>query len=433
MSEHILTTELERYLLGELKHAEWLAFDSHIGKCGECRSMALSRADLGISAGALEYALSAKLPRHLTYEEIEGIADDILTGNALNRAEKHLGLCGECRDEVAELRDFARPASLVIPDAAQPPVGLTGQFARLFSPRIWALASVGALLVIVFSKWFTLHEKTPADDALSTGTPQIDIITAATPSGPPPEITNAVPPDTETTADVTVSPKLVVSLSDGGTPVGIDDAGNLVGFEGLSQKQNELLRAAFRNGEVTFGTEAKELIPGSGKRMGENSSTVSDSFRLDGPIGKIVDTERPNFSWQPLEGVSSYRVDVFDLNYEKVASSGDLRTTRWTAELPRGRTYIWQVTALKDGKEIRSSQAPATEARFRTLDTARSQSLAAISRRFPRSHLLLGLAYAEAGMISEARRELGSLSRENRNSAILRKLLKRLEMSGRRL
>lgn len=429
MDEHIELNEIERYLAGELTTPELLRFDRHIGECGKCRRAALNRADRAITAAVIERAFAARLQSHLTYDEIEGMVNEDLTGKALVRAEAHLESCFECRDEINDIREFARPRESAKPSPSFSPAGLLVRPGGLLVARLWVPAFVGAVLIFVFTIWFQGRGGKPSDLAVSTQAPWTDGTTDATPSPPEPAAASKSP---EAKAETVPGSELATSLNDGGSVVGIDRSGNLVGFKGISERHSELLRSAFKSGSLTVGAEAIEVIPGSGKRMGGNAPEGGEDFRLDDPVGRIIDTGSPEFSWRPVEGAASYRVDVFDVNYQKVASSGDLRTTRWKTNLRRGRTYVWVVTALRGGIEIRSSQEPGTEARFRTLDDARSRNLALIRRNYPRSRLLLGVAYAEAGMIDDARRQFGMLSRENRNSPVPRKLLKELEKAAAR-
>ena len=80
--------------------------------------------------------------------------------------------------------------------------------------------------------------------------------------------------------------------------------------------------------------------------------------------------------------------------------------------LPRGRTYTWQVVAESAGRRLVAPAPPEPDVRFRVLDASRAEALsAARSRRA--SHLVLGVLYAEAGLIDDAHRELLALHRDN--------------------
>jgi hypothetical protein len=157
--------------------------------------------------------------------------------------------------------------------------------------------------------------------------------------------------------------------------------------------------------------------------MGE-SDAPGESFEVVGPVGRVVDSGQPVLRWRPIAGGEGYSVDVFDDQYNKVASSGRLTATSWRARLPRGGTYVWQVTAYRDGTEIKAPRRPAPEARFRTLDTTRSAEIARLKRSG--SHLALAVAYAEAGLLDDAERELLSVTGQNPGAALSKKFLEQI-------
>ena len=419
MHKHISTYDLDQYLIDGFTIDELSAFDSHIRRCDECRRMAMSREGLVLPLQSLYRKLSARRPSHLNYSDIEGLADNTLSNEELKRAEEHLSNCNECREDVDHLLEFARPAPTYISEAVRPASGLLDRFTPILSGRGWSLVpALGIIVVVAAAVWFLLPRQPSGDQSQITDANDTTVAPTLAPetNGP---ITPAKIPDV-----APVSEQLTLAIKDGGLTVGIDANGELIGYEGRSNKQDELLRSALLRETVVVGAEAKDVEAGSDRRMGEENLSVEESIRPVSPVGKILDTSRPVFSWRPVDGVEFYSVEVYDLDYNKVASSGELKETRWMAELPRGRTYVWKVIGVKNGQEVRL--ATRREARFRTLDAVRSRDIAAIRKRYPRSHLLLGLAYSEAGMISEARKEIEALQRTNPNSPILRKILAQL-------
>jgi hypothetical protein len=124
-------------------------------------------------------------------------------------------------------------------------------------------------------------------------------------------------------------------------------------------------------------------------------------------------------------------VRVFDDTFNEVLASPEVKGTEWNAAkpLPRGRSYKWQVTATVDGKEVISPVRPAPDAAFRIVNTAAAEDIEAVKRHHPHSDLLLGLAYARAGMRAEAEQAFSSLLRRNPNSEIARKLVRQVRSS----
>lgn len=160
--------------------------------------------------------------------------------------------------------------------------------------------------------------------------------------------------------------------------------------------------------------------------MGEGQS--GSPFALTNPIGRIVESDRPQFRWRPLKDAESYVVSIYDADFNKVAESPALRQPNWTAalRLKRGVVYQWQVTAVKDGQEIKSPVRPAPDAKFKVVDGAAANDIAAAKRQAGTSNLLLGILYANAGLLDEAERKFRTLLNQNPKSKVARKLLNKV-------
>jgi hypothetical protein len=154
-------------------------------------------------------------------------------------------------------------------------------------------------------------------------------------------------------------------------------------------------------------------------------STEGVPFAVRSPIATAVVEQRPTFRWAELKGAVSYTVSIFDPDFKRVARSEPLTKTEWVIPqaLDRGAVYSWQVTALKEGKEVVSPSRPAPEARFRVLDEAAADDVEGYRRSAPKSHLAAGVVYARAGLREDAQREFRLLVEENPRSSVARRLL----------
>jgi hypothetical protein len=152
-------------------------------------------------------------------------------------------------------------------------------------------------------------------------------------------------------------------------------------------------------------------------------------FKLTSPVGQVVESERPTFSWSTLAGASSYTVSVTNADLNEVATSPALSATEWriTKSLRPGAIYSWQVTALKDGKPITSPVLPAQQAKFKVLDRETRETLRQTRRSYPRMHLALGVLYAEAGLVNKAEQELRMLVRANPNDRTAQEILRSVQ------
>lgn len=120
---------------------------------------------------------------------------------------------------------------------------------------------------------------------------------------------------------------------------------------------------------------------------------------------------------------------VTDADLNVVATSPALSVTEW--RIPRsltpGAVYSWQVTALKEGKPVTSPVLPAPQAKFKIVDRDFTETIAQLKRSNPTAHLALGVAYANAGLFSEAERELQMLLRANPDNRTARSLFRSVQ------
>jgi hypothetical protein len=143
------------------------------------------------------------------------------------------------------------------------------------------------------------------------------------------------------------------------------------------------------------------------------------------PVATAVESLKPMFKWRAIAGAQNYVVTVYDADAKKVVASDPLTETKWQCrtQLIRGRTYSWQVRANVNGKELIMPSPAAAEAKFRLIDDTRFVELTDARRRFPASHLLLGILYAESGLLEQSERELRNVVQTNPKSAVARSLL----------
>jgi len=147
-------------------------------------------------------------------------------------------------------------------------------------------------------------------------------------------------------------------------------------------------------------------------------------FVLMDPVREATLTDRPRFSWSPRTGASTYRVDVYDQDFRKVAESPQIASPWWSPAqaFEPGHTYSWTVTARVGKEEIREPSPPVPEARFIVLGADDAARLRDAAQKYPNDHLLLAALYAQAGVIDEARRELKRLAEAEPDSDVPRRL-----------
>ena len=187
---------------------------------------------------------------------------------------------------------------------------------------------------------------------------------------------------------------------------------------------------AIERHEVDFPTELTQLRGQAQTLMG--ASDDGAGFAVLAPVGEVVQEDRPLFRWQPVPGATRYSIAIFDAALNAVQHSPMLQATQWQPPQPlqRGLFYEWQVTAtLKDGTKVISPKPPSAEARIQILKQATADDLERYRRAHADSHLVLGILYAQAGMLTASETELAQIPSNDRRHDTAQMLLEKIRRS----
>lgn len=362
---------------------------------------------------------------HLSPDQTGLFVDNQLVGDQLQIVNDHLSRCEECSLAVEDLRAFSKEVSPSLDVAYRPTVSMgakEGWLQRTFSSvsRVFSVHPVpafgAALAILLFAVagwfvWKNTREQEPA--------PQI----AVTPVPPQPAPSSEPVP---VPAQPVVVP-VVAQLKDGNGEFTLDREGKLSGANDLPASYQNLIKKALTSKQLERSAQLEGLSRPPSSLMGSNDR--GREFAVLGPAGVVLLTDRPTFSWKALEGTTGYVVEVYDADFKLVFSSAQQSKTSWTAPqaLRRGAVYSWQVKALKDGEEITSPRPPAPQAKFRVLDQAKASEIARAKRTAGSSHLVLGMLYADAGLLRDAEQEFRLLLKANPDSELARNLLRQVQ------
>lgn len=434
MTEHLTDRQIELYHAHNIAVAELVGLDNHAASCAECRRRLAATGQEEGKFLSLKKALDYESESHLDYERGAAYVDGALMREEAGLIESHLSACREChlmvsdlmvfRDEIAPDLDKAYAPATIPSDPPSLKRRLIASLNSVFTFRSPALSfAVMALFIIGVVFWLALRSYRPRD----TG-PQVSQSPTSTPAQ------NAVAQEDNNPAPAPVpepAQPVLLALNDGARRVAIDKEGNLTGVEELSLAH----RQAIKNALTTQQAANASALAGLGKRGGGLRGAGGDNpaFGPVNPVGKVILTDRPELNWSRLDGASHYRVIIYDSDFNVVSSSQELTTNNWTVprSLGRGRIYLWQVVAKKDGQEVKAPTPPAQEARFKVLEQSRAHELAQARRSYAGSHLTLGVLYAQAGLLEEAEHEFKLLLKANPGSNVAGNLLRNLRMMHR--
>lgn len=402
MQEHPSQEQLRQYQRRTLAPDLFLSVHEHVSACPVCSEQC---GDPSTMKEDYENLLAALMPDpseeayHLTRAELAGYAQGNLDEVAAEVAAGHVELCAECAREAEELRAAAAREKRHKPWTSFP--------AFLTSiPRPARVASLTLMaLVLMLAAIFFLRTR---ENRTAQSPENHD--EGASPNA------NANQPVAIPSPTQTPLPR----IADGGQQEGPAEV------ESLPPHLRRAVKAALTTQRLERPAVLAGLNSTKGTLLGDGGDGLP--FRLLSPVGKVIQSSRPTFSWKPLAGADHYVVTIADGNLDEVATSGTLTKTAWTAPTPlkRGGTYSWQVTAYKDGKAITSPVMPAPPAKFVVLDQASNEELSRVRRSLPEYHLGLGVLYARAGLLDEAEREFQAELKSNPRSTVARRLLQSL-------
>ena len=219
-----------------------------------------------------------------------------------------------------------------------------------------------------------------------------------------------------------------VRLADAGRAVVLRADGSLEGLPGLSDDSARAVAAALGDGRLELPARLSALQGRPGVLMG--APAPATRLRVLSPQGVNVREARPEFHWQPLPGARAHVVSVFSEDLTPVLRSPELPASaaswRATADLPRGRSYVWQVAALVGEERQVAPAPPEPEARFAVLGAAEARGLEEQLVATGDSRLARGVLLARAGVLDEAERALSELQAANPGRPEVERLLKQV-------
>ncbi len=392
MAEHLTPDQIARYLKRALSAGELVAAGEHLAGCEPCRELASDAQTLSTGFAFLRRDLETQgklAPTHLEYEQLEAYVDNDADEVDREIVDSHVELCRMCREELRDLQKFRGSLE-----------------AREIAPHVGQQGSVEPLTLHASAGDQEMPTFASADESAARGFTEATREPATHFWRHPGYLAGFA----SAVAIVIVIAWIVPTRhSVAKLPNAEQTTGSAIGPE----SQQELQTPA----------QLSALIGKTGTLLG--NSAQGEPFLLLTPVGTFVEDERPTFRWRPLAGASSYEITVFDAELNEVAASPALSGTDWksSAQLERGKVYLWQVAATTDGEQVVAPVPPAPEAKFEVLDLAHAKELEQLKREQPNAHLILGRAYAKAGVLDAAEKEFRLVSGSDADYTLAQKFI----------
>ena len=320
--QHLTLDQLANYREGRLTGELLLAADDHIAACMQCRGLLLEDSSASAQLVAVVQSLRDTTDLsvvHLSYQDLQDQLEGTTPSEKAAQVEAHLRECSSCRLELQDLREFSSGVSSSANKVTASNVTSIARPRRSPYLLLLPLAAAIFLAAVIFR------------------------------SHPNP------------------APVYAVSLHEGTSLLALDTAGQPVCPANVSPADCQTLAAILRDRQLPVPAQNELRSSHAALLSAPSSSTAeSEAFHVVGPVGTAVLSDRPQFQWQQRPGAKTYRVEIFDVNYNPVLASPAVASTSWTPEQPleRGKVYAWQVTAAGKGAPLTAPKPPDPEARF---------------------------------------------------------------------
>lgn len=381
MPEHLNQTQLEGYRNRTLALGELVAVDTHLGGCEPCRSALAALADRSSTASMLSGIDQARF-RHLSYEQMDDWVEDRLDPAGREMVMAHFGACAACARQLIAYQEYA-------PKMAEP----------IRTAAALHVRTAGALraepMQVKQSWWSFLKQPQYALGAAAL----VAFFAIATPwsrHSSPLEQTGAIITPSGTAGESTIPVQ--------NSPL-IDAA--------LSTTELDTLPDSLREGAkeaITAGESAPR--PAALKGLESNGDST-----LEYPYSEVVAETQPVMRWKTFG--DSYTVSLYDSRHGLIARRGSLKETSWTppSALVRDRIYTWEV-------ESGSQKHRGT---FKVLGASQEKDLEKVRAEHGSSHLAMGAASEELGLLTAAEQQFEAMAKEKGKSQQAEKLLRQVE------
>lgn len=415
-------TELNNFLKMKLTPEQMLAVDEHVTGCAECKAALgkmSARADFG---NALVGADDCP-----EYEELSAYIDNALDGDRSRAIFLHTNLCELCAKDVERIRELRSHAALRDKVVMRP--GMNRQPKRsafgYWKQALAAVTMAGIIAVVVISgKFGAPTVQSPRQ--IATNPPVVANHAPLPGVKPSVQPVKPAPAPVVVAANPSLAPKVTPVLRDGSYAI-IRRGGKMV----IAKSDGTVIRSALeakldeklRTGKIKPMRSYQMACATINTRDNENGYDAPPTApKQTAPMGKVMLSARPTFTWSAVDLAVSYRIRVYDESSNLVVDQ-TVKKNSFTPVKPlaRGKVYKWRV-GVRFGETDQWAESAAVT--FAVLSNQDLASIKQVQSTLPGSHLALGAAYESVGLYDEAAKEYRALRQQNPNSGLAQKMLR---------
>jgi hypothetical protein len=454
MTDHVSTSNMRLFCARTLPEVDLIEIARHLADCSQCHGLLVSSLqEQGFETPRFTLAPEFWLRHeHIDYDQLVSLAENRLDASERESIDAHLKICSVCDEDVRSFLAFRKQidkelASPIIVEHStqEKKLGFAWWRGLAWNPAYAAAVLLIGIALVIGVVAF-LRRRAANLEAKQTPPPREAISPVEKPPTPENQAVavqpTPAPVPSEQLPRPSPNPPLTVKnreplkpienagavavLNDELGAVTVDKGGNVTGLDEIPQNTRQQIGEALAAQNIKVPGIGTEL---AGAPINLRGPGEGPTFRLLSPERTVLVSDRPTFEWQRLAGATSYRVLVGDLKGHTVATSELLPSnqTKWTALTPlkRGEIYSWEVEATADGRKIHAPGTTETEMKFKVLSESSVRELEQLQK--VRSHLALGVFYANEGMFAEAEHEFQILVRDNPRVPVLKKLLMQIQ------
>lgn len=352
-----------------------------------------------------------EIVKHLTEKQLLGYANDSLDLIQSNEAGRHLLQCEQCRNLLPATSPeqflsalFNEPTHQEKFDQ-QESFSFQSRLPVIFSPfhNVGRLAWSSTGLILVTGMSFLIWKATTSPSNFPAEFSHSDSTETNLTSVPPNTTPSDKQPLNSTVGEVAQSRSAENWKSNKSTS-GKSSRQSLPVTE-LPEKINkieeiEIVRLIEKTPATVISLRAEnETVLRKTSDIAANKNT----FALVSPVGQTVIETSPNFHWEKAPEADSYKVTIFDENFDEVLTANvSGNQFRPDQSLESGKKYLWRVAAQTRNGEIIAPAPPQPPAMFLIAEPATEDRIKSLKKKKD-DQFKLAVFYAREGMFDYAR------------------------------